>query len=124
MNLNQSKFIRVDTASVVISICLYLAYVILPTFSAILPQILRYGVLALIFGFFVVGAIIFNKKSGLKTVWMLLLVTVFILLMYSGKWRNSGTDFFSYIINAYMFWLPLLYVPAVESLKNETKRKN
>ena len=123
MNLNQSKFIRVDTATIIVSLCTYLAYVILPMFSAVLPQILRYGVLALIFGFFITGAVLFNRKTGAKTLLLLFVVTVFIILMYLGKWRYSGTDFMSYIINAYMFWLPLLYTPSVIALESETKRK-
>lgn len=123
MNLNQSKFIRVDTATIVVSLCTYLAYVILPMFSAVLPQILRYGVLALIFGFFIIGAVLLNKKSGAKTLLLLFVVTVFVILMYLGKWRYGGTDFMSYIINAYMFWMPLLYTPSVIALESETKRK-
>lgn len=123
MNLNQTKYIRLDTSAVSVSLCVYLAYVILPTVSAILPQILRYGVLLVIFGLFAVGAILFNRKSGGKTALIFCAVTVFILLMYLGKWRSSGTDFISYVINAYMFWLPLMYVPAVSQLGSETKRK-
>lgn len=123
MNYNQTRYIRLDTAAVSVSLCVYLAYVILPTVSAILPQILRYGVLLIIFGLFAIGAILFNRKSGGKTALMFCVVTVFILLMYLGKWRSSGTDFITYAINAYMFWLPLLYVPAVGQLSFETKRK-
>lgn len=123
MNFNQSKFIRVDTAAITVSLCTYLAYVILPMFSAVLPQILRYGVLAVIFGLFIIGAVLLNKKSGVKTVLLLCAVTVFIILMYLGKWRYGGTDFMSYFINAYMFWLPLLYMPSVTALESETKRK-
>ncbi len=123
MNFNQTKYIRLDTAAVSVSLCVYLAYVILPTVSAILPQILRYGVLLVIFGLFAIGAILFNRKSGGKTALIFCVITVFILLMYLGKWRSGGTDFITYVINAYMFWLPLLYVPAVNQLSSDTKRK-
>lgn len=123
MNFNQSKLVRLDTAAVSVSLCVYLAYVILPTISAILPQLFRYAVLLVIFGLYAVGAIIFNRKSGVKTAGLFCIVTVFIVLMYIGKWQNSGTDFITYIINAYMFWLPLMFVPAVSQLSSETKRK-
>lgn len=122
MKIKLGKFSQRNQLYILISLCLYLTYVILPIIPVILPSIIRYSILLLIICFFLVGIISSGKNIALKVISICCLIFIFITSMYFGKWKHSGVNFVSYIINAYMFWFPFIFSIIIR--KYDINKKN
>lgn len=134
MELNKEGFLQhnistveksssADNISIIIAVYVYLTYVILPFVSVWLPQIVRYGVVLMLVVFSFIGAALSDKKNALKTTASVCGILLFVWLIFKGKWEAHGTNFISYMVNAYMFWLPLTIAPAVSKLSDKRKKR-
>ena len=87
-----------------ITACIYLLYVILPAVPFLIPQFARY---MLSIPMIVIGIIAFlcsNKERIIYNICKIVLIFVFVILLYVGKWKSYGSPFVSYLATSLLYW--------------------
>lgn len=108
--------------SLVISLSFYLVYVFMPV-TRLLPSALKAGFIMFALLFFICHLL--NKRSKLLISTFLCCIGLVAVdfLIYYGVWRdNDAVVLFDKSLMLFVFWMPLLYAPAIMISSSRTKK--
>lgn len=107
--------------SLLLSLSFYLVYVFTPI-TRLLPSSIKAGFIMFALFFFLIHLISGQKKLFLTTFVYTIGVIFVDFLIYYGVWRTNGAvDFTDKSMMLFVFWMPLLYTPALMKCSQETR---
>lgn len=97
-----------------ISVITYVAYLLVPIITAYIPQLFRY----IIYLFILSGTVysLFASKSKAEGLLTLFAITIFLLLVYLGEWKQRETVY-SFFLSRFLFWAGLLFVTGLKDIE-------
>jgi hypothetical protein len=94
---------------VLIALCIYLPYLLLPVVAVVLPQIIRYLIIMSSTVLLLIGGLETTKKNFLFFYGTFFLIVVFSVIYYLGIWKVQDASFQSILATSLMFWNGLLF---------------
>lgn len=107
---------------IIVLLVVYFAFVIIPLVPISIPRILRYTLFLVLVMLPWIIEILYN--NGIKRSYMLVFACemLFSIMFYLGKWRYNNIPFYSYMMESYLFWIPLQMSISVELMQPDEKK--
>lgn len=121
MDLYFSK--RDNNLTVPIILGIFIIYIFFPIVSSGLPKIFRYMLFFLFFLLPLLGDEIYLGGIKTETIGLFLVEMILTLLLYIGKWKGRGVEFYSFFLEQYMFWFPLQVIHFIHHIPLQMRKK-
>ncbi len=86
------------------TVCIYLLYVLFPAVPFLIPQFARYllSILMIVIG--IIAFLSSNKERIVNNTCKIIVIFVFVILLYIGKWKSYGSSFISFFATSVLYW--------------------